>query len=172
MCGQGKTARRKRALPLFSLLHQSLACHSRSRSSQPRPQGFSLKKWVYKVSTEKKNWWGPHANPEAGQYSGYQVTGMRKKRALKNFHRKNWTNRSAVSLTPAPPPHPPTHMFQRAVKQACWPRGHGFQVARMIEWGQKSKPPKNPQGFQQKTQKIPGTKINPKIFPCLISELY
>ena len=31
----------------------------------------------------------------------------------------------------------------------------------MIEWGQKSKPPKNPYGVQQ-NQAIPGPKINPK----------
>ena len=31
----------------------------------------------------------------------------------------------------------------------------------MIEWGQKSKPPKNPYGVQQK-QAIPGPKINPQ----------
>ena len=155
MCGQGKTARRKRALPLFSLLHQSLACHSRSRSSQPRPQGFSLKKWVYKVSTEKKNWSGPHANPEAGQYSGYQVTGMRKKRALKNFHRKNWTNRSAVSLTHPPPP-PPTNPYVSTrcetsmLTQGAWiSSGEDDRMGAKIKTSQKSpglptKNPKNP----------------------------
>ena len=29
-----------------------------------------------------------------------------------------------------------------------------FQVTGMIEWGQKSKPPKNPQGFQQSYPRI------------------
>ena len=36
-----------------------------------------------------------------------------------------------------------------------------FQVKGMIEWGQKSKPPKNPYGVRQ-NQPIPGPKINPK----------
>ena len=39
------------------------------------------------------------------------------------------------------------------------PRGYsGFQVTGMIEWGQKSKPPKIPRA-SNKTQKIPWTKI-------------
>ena len=36
-----------------------------------------------------------------------------------------------------------------------------FQVKGMIEWGQKSNPPKNPYGVQQ-NQPIPGPKINPQ----------
>ena len=53
----------------------------------------------------------------------------------------------------------------------CWhtmypPLGEGggyfwFQVKGMIEWGQKSNPPKNPYGVQQ-NQAIPGPKINPQ----------
>ena len=50
----------------------------------------------------------------------------------------------------------------------CWhamyPGGGGyfwFQVKGMIEWGQKSKPLKNPYGVRQ-NQPIPGPKINPQ----------
>ena len=48
--------------------------------------------------------WNKHANPEAGQYSGYQVTGWGRGKIYprQNFHRKNWKSRSAVP----PPRHP------------------------------------------------------------------
>ena len=38
--------------------------------------------------------------------------------------------------------------------------------------GAKIKTPKKSPGLPTKNPKIPGTKINPKIFPCLISEPY
>ena len=40
----------------------------------------------------------------------------------------------------------------------------------MIEWRQKPKTEKNPLGFQQNPQKIPGPKTNPQKIPCRISE--
>ena len=57
---------------------------------------------------------------------------------LKNFHGKNWTSRSAVSLSPPPPrPHHPTNPYVSTRSQTSMlTQGPGFQVAGMIEWGQ------------------------------------
>ena len=155
MCGQGKTARRKRALPLFSLLHQSLAGHSRFALESEEEAGFIH----YKVSTE---------NEKIGQvrmltrrrgstpdikWRGWGRSGIY---PLKNFHGKNWTSRSAVSLSPQPPhpPTPPTHMFQRAVKQACWPRGLDFKWRGWSNGGKNQTPPKKiPRASNKKPKK-------------------
>ena len=133
MCGQGKTARRKRALPLFSLLHQSLACHSRFALESEEEAGFIH----YKVSTE---------NEKIGQvrmltrrrgstpdikWRGWGRSGIY---PLKNFHRKNWTSRSAVSLSQP-------ICCKRAVKQACWPRGLDFKWRGWSNGGKNQTPP-------------------------------
>ena len=38
----------------------------------------------------------------------------------------------------------------------------GFQVTGMIEWGQKSKPPKNPYGFKQNRKRSLDQNLTPK----------
>ena len=159
MCGQGKTARRKRALPLFSLLHQSLAGHSRFALESEEEAGF----FHYKVSTE---------NEKIGQvrmltrrrgstpdikWRGWGRSGIY---PLKNFHGKNWTSRSAVSLSPQPPPSPPHQpicfnaLSNKHVDPGAWISSGGDD-----RMGAKIKPPpKKSPGLPTKNPKNPWNK--------------
>ena len=150
MCGQGKTARRKRALPLFSLLHQSLACHSRFALEPEEEAGFIH----YKVSKENKKIGQVRmltrrrdSTPDI-KWRGWGRSGHWKISTEKTGQ----IDPQSLWRPPPPPPHQPI-CFNALWNKHVDPGGMDFKWRGWSNGGKNQNLPKIPRASNKKPQK-------------------